>query len=1192
MRINCFEKIKHKEVQQLQTEFNSRVGEDTDLSEQEQKEIGKEIVMRYYRELNNKINVLKQDINPNAVLSEIPDTSIEKKSMEDLYDGLIQKENEGIEQVKKEENEKSKFQNQPPADQIQIIKAAELEATTAINSNNAEAAAAAIEKLDYITKSTPEQIARDAGQKEVDGTIIKRQEPINAVKGKPVNILFSKDKTQEGNYAVIELDDLQPSHKNGIKNELHFIPEAQPRDRGALEVLKNEAKKKADSLDPAQLADNNIAYFGSPIVNARGEIIQGNGRGEAVDYYYHNNQADSKGYRKMVQDKAKELVMDEAAVAKMKYPVLVRMVDVNDEEAIRLGNFTSSDLEDVKQKGAEAKAAIGKLKAADMQQLSDTIGSKVGENDTLKSAIRDNAKSIIDLLMDLGVLRTDNREQYFNQDGVTPEGIEAAHNIVKQLLFEGGANDLQGKFDNLPFAQREAIEKTIPAILTNPELKNHIQKAIEIIHDKIESGTPQFSTWAKQYDMFKGKSPMDIYDKVDLALAKKIDEAKTQKEIASTIKELAVAMNGKPGDLFSDAQEGISFNDAMAENNILFSISEPTTEEVEDMKDIIAELVDDGTLRLSEIQDYVAKELEDNSPEMRDLVATAYHEYGKDKENTPIEITRGVIGRIGKFLSTLFGGTPAEKIFIAKDSESLRRKARSVGNGVQFQITDSEILKAENDTIEKWLDDEYENIEGADVEEGYVSFDWDGSILEIFQGRNKAPLEFTKEELIEKGVEFPKNKDNAGIAFMKSPDGEILGFTHEGKIYLNGEKLNPNTPIHEAGHIWTEWVKQNNTPIYNRGIQLITGSRYMDIVTQNSFYKKEAEKLPIEQRNTYYQNEALAMAIGDRGAQFITEAKKKGFAEWLKNLWDTIAKAVGFKDVTADELSAMTLDEFSKRAAAEILKGEQLQAQEKQYEKVFDDKMSGYEMTTSEEVNKMLSGKTMADVFGETPEGEQSYYVQKKVDMLQDGKNMIGIAQGMWGTDLADYGKPLFNYIKNMPNDISLLNKKAVLMATFLGEIKEEILRRPERRDELKKLDNDVTEYYQQYMNVRGKEIAAGALLRIYRDKYMGDVFADKILEEAQIREQRRIRKAESDINVNDVSEEAFAPMSKEDAEKEAAAAQQQADAKKSKSGKPKMSQTDAEKMVAAKMEEIKNKGGLKEMIDKVKSIIDKLNCK
>lgn len=1109
MRINCFDKIKHKEVQSLQDVFFSRVPENTELSEQEQKEIGKEIVMQYYHELNNKINALKQGINQNVAPSEIPDTSIQKKAMEDLYDNLIKKETEGIEQIKKEQDEKSKFQNQTPADQIQIIKDAESEAETAISSGNQQAAEAAIEKIDYIIKSTPEQIARDAGQKEVNGAIVKRQEPVNAVIGKPVNILFAKDKTQEGHYAVIELEDLQPSHKNGIKNDLHFIPEAQPRDRGALEVLKNEAKKKADNLDPAQLADNNIAYFGSPIVNARGEIIQGNGRGEAVDYYYRNNSTDSKGYRKMVQDKAKELAMDESAVAKMKNPVLVRMVDVNDEDAITLGNYTSSDLEDVKQKGSEAKAAIGKLKPADMQQLSDTIGSKVGENDTLKSAIRDNAKPIIDLLMDLGVLRSDNREQYFNKDGVTPEGIEAAHNIVKQLLFENGANDLQGKFDNLPFAQREAIEKTIPAILTNPDLKSHIQKAIEILHDKQESGTPQFNTWAKQYDMFKGNSPVEIYDKADLALARKFDEAKTQKEIASTIKELAVLMNGKPGDLFSDAQDGISFNDAMAEKNILFSVQAPTTEEVEDMKDVIADLVDEGTLRLSEIQDYVANELEDNSQEMRDLVATAYHEYGKDKESTPVEVTKGVIGRIGQFLSNLFGGTAGEKIFIAKDGESLKRKAE--------QLT--------------------------------------------------------------------------GIKIMLTPDGSVLGFTHDGKIYLDGSRINPATALHESSHLWTEWVEKNNPDVYNAGIQKIIGSQYLTKVQANKFYQQEANKLPQNERTKYYQHEALAMAIGDRGAQFVTESKRSGFKEWLKNLWDTIAKAVGFKDVTADELSSMTLDEFSKRAAAEILKGEQLQAQEKEYEKTFDDKMSSYAMTTSEEVNKMLSGGTITDVFGEAPEGEQSYYVQKKVDMLQDGKNMIGIAQGMWGTDLKDYGRPLFDYIKNMPNDISLLNKKAVLMATFLGEIKEEILRNPERRNELKKLDNDVTEYYQEYMNVRGKEIAAGALLRIYRDKYMGDMFADKILEEAQIREQKRLRKIEQNVNVNEVSEEAFTPVSKEDAKKEEAE-QKQAETKKGKTGKPKMSQTDAEKMAAAKMEEIKNKGGLKEMIDKVKSIIDKLNCK
>jgi hypothetical protein len=89
---------------------------------------------------------------------------------------------------------------------------------------------------------------------------------------------------------------------------------------------------------------------------------------------------------------------------------------------------------------------------------------------------------------------------------------------------------LAGKFDSLPFFQREAIEKTIPAILSNRELKTNIQSVIEILHDKNTNDTPNFNTWAKQYDMFKGgKAPVDVYKRANLALAKKIDESKKSK---------------------------------------------------------------------------------------------------------------------------------------------------------------------------------------------------------------------------------------------------------------------------------------------------------------------------------------------------------------------------------------------------------------------------------------------------------------------------------------------------------------------------------------------------------------------------------------------------------------------------------------------------------------------------------------
>ena len=448
------------------------------------------------------------------------------------------------------------------------------------------AADAVIDAVDTILAGTPEQQARTKGEKVVNGTVVKRQNVVPAALGKPVEILFSKTEKQPGKYAVIDLPYLQPSHKSGVVNEKHFIPEAQPRDRGGLKVLQNEAKAKADNLDPNQLADNNIAYFGSPIVNARGEVIQGNGRAEAIDYYYNNNSDDTKGYRKMVLAKAAELGISPAEVEAMQNPVLVRMVDVSDEEAILLGNHTSSELEDVKQKNADVKAALGKVKQSDLIALSGLVSSRIGDENTLKGAIRENAKAILDLLMNAGILRVDNREQYLSQEGVTPEGIEAAYNIVRELLFEGGANDLPGKFDNLPQLQREAIEKTIPAILGNRELKEHIQKAIEILHEKNESGIPSFGTWERQMDMFKGgQTPIDTYGREDLALAKKLDQAKNQKEIATTIKAMAEDMSGAPASLFDPEKPPMPFKDALIKNGILTEKqtekqNEPTPTEV------------------------------------------------------------------------------------------------------------------------------------------------------------------------------------------------------------------------------------------------------------------------------------------------------------------------------------------------------------------------------------------------------------------------------------------------------------------------------------------------------------------------------------------------------------------------------------------------------------------------------------
>ena len=157
------------------------------------------------------------------------------------------------------------------------------------------------------------------------------------------------------------------------------------------------------------------------------------------------------------------------------------------------------------------------------------------------------------------------------------------------------------------------------------------------------------------------------------------------------------------------------------------------------------------------------------------------------------------------------------------------------------------------------------------------------------------------------------------ILFMTAPDGTVLGFEHKGEIYLNGQYLNTETVLHESGHVWASWAKQSTPEIYKRGIELTENSKYLKDVKENDFYKKEAELLPENKREEYFQQEALAAAIGDKGAQLVGEARKNDFKEWLNDLWNSIKEAVGFKNITAEELQNLTFDEFAKRAAADIL---------------------------------------------------------------------------------------------------------------------------------------------------------------------------------------------------------------------------------------------------------------------------------
>jgi len=606
-------------------------------------------------------------------------------------------------------------------------------------------------------------------------------------------------------------------------------------------------------------------------------------------------------------------------------------------------------------------------------------GKAMQDLEALDKGEGDSKNNILNIATKIGDIRAKNEHLTNAHENELYEFMAAdKKNIPTDKDLANPSNTLNRSINNAKFTPEEplnldrVVNKSDNRIQWEKELRELEAQQAEL---KLAVNPSKKTGWTGLKEkaiatLAKGDNSKDGIDKAVLAFENNENGIKDayQKQIEIKRGELA-SVNDKLAKHLLREKDLIQGDKAQQS---LFAIQQPTSQAISDMRDIVKDYVDEGTNSVEQIQNEVAKELGDNSQEMRDLVEKAYNEFYNTKESTPIEVTSSVIGKVGKFLSRLFGGTAASKVYIAKDEKALMDKYDSVvkdGDSVNFQRvskkyqktysisgfgTQGDIKVTIRETPSKKFNDEgkiteqkiFSNLAKAEAwaESQGAIFYYDYQTGEDISnsggdtglsGRTEssvsdmqAPykIKIKGQEVKVKPIKAElKAQVVAGLPlFMKSPDGKILGFSYEGKVYLNGEAINSNTPIHEAGHIWLQWAKQNNAEVYNRGIELTKNSKYLKAVKENKFYQQEAEKLPPDQREEYFQQEALAMAIGDKGAQFVGETRKKDFKEWLNNLWNKIKEIAGFKDITAAELQNLTFDEFAKRAAADILRDEEV----------------------------------------------------------------------------------------------------------------------------------------------------------------------------------------------------------------------------------------------------------------------------
>ena len=338
------------------------------------------------------------------------------------------------------------------------------------------------------------QNARARGYRRSNGESYDRQERIsNGVSGNEVQVKFSNEDMPTGRIMVIEADELQPSHIQGQRNPNFFIDEAQPKDRiDDASVL--SARRIAGNMRPEEITGNATAYTGAPIVNSRGEVIQGNNRSDALRYMYQHEQEQAQKYKQYLLDNAERLGLSKDAIMQMNKPVLVTALEVSDNDAIRLGQMSASDTESGGIERIKPMQTITKM-GDNIQSFSRILLS--GDEDMdLSSVVDHNGADALKWMHSKGYITDTQYQSAFKAKGeLTGEAKNDLINILSEVLFNGAGQQLRDDFEKLPAKAKKAILATIYRDLNSPDSERIIREVQDSIraYAILQSNSKDFS---------------------------------------------------------------------------------------------------------------------------------------------------------------------------------------------------------------------------------------------------------------------------------------------------------------------------------------------------------------------------------------------------------------------------------------------------------------------------------------------------------------------------------------------------------------------------------------------------------------------------------------------------------------------------------------------------------------------------
>lgn len=411
------------------------------------------------------------------------------------------------------------------------------------------------------------QDARARGYRRMNGHKIDRQEPVQALQGKEVSVKFSDDAIVGGRVAVIDVNLLQPSHIQGVRNPLHFIDEAQPKERND-EASVLSARKIAGNIRPEEITSSVTAYTGAPTVNARGEAIQGNNRSDALRIMWENHPEQAALYKQYLKDHAEEFGLQAEDIEAMEHPVLVNMVDVDDAEAIRLGQYVAQDTESGGVERIKPKNALQRM-GAEMRSFANLLLRTSDDEMSFAGLVDSNGANVLKWMSQRGFITPTQYKSAFDSKGnLTPESKNDLRGIMYQSIFKDVSTRLEEMFNVLPVKAQKAILATAFRDYDSPnsermvdEIQNSVRAYYALSQDKMFAEAKNFKeartaveSWKRQYQMddVTGESylPADNFSNFVLHLAA-MYKGESQSFIQNTF--------GKIYDLIQGTQEETLF---------------------------------------------------------------------------------------------------------------------------------------------------------------------------------------------------------------------------------------------------------------------------------------------------------------------------------------------------------------------------------------------------------------------------------------------------------------------------------------------------------------------------------------------------------------------------------------------------------------------------------------------------------